>query len=70
MTAGEVILNLLRQYLSIESAQIIMLREDDAVGNATARMKPVMVEAPDSPFSIDLKKVAARLCQSTRSHSA
>ena len=60
---GDVLRNLMKQYLSIESALIMTIREDDAVGNAIARLKPVMMEAPDSPFSKDLKEVAARLCQ-------
>ena len=62
-SAGTVIQNLLREYLGIESAVIMTIREDPAVGNATARMKPIMIEAPDSPFSQDIKKIATRLCE-------
>jgi MinD-like ATPase involved in chromosome partitioning or flagellar assembly len=61
--AGEVIQNISKQYLSIESAVIMTIREDNTVGNAIARMKPIMVEAPDSPFSRDIEEIAARLCE-------
>ena len=61
--AGEVIRNIMKQYLSIESALIMTIREDNAVGDAIARMKPIMTETPDSPFSRDIKEIAARLCK-------
>ena len=61
--AGGVIQNIMKQYLSIESAVIMTIREDDAVGNAIARMKPIMVEAPDSPFCRDIEEIASRLCE-------
>ena len=63
VSAGDVLRNLMKQFLSIESALIMTIREDDAVGTAIAKLKPVMMEAPDSPFSKDLKAVAVRLCQ-------
>ena len=62
-SAGVVIQKLLREYLNIKSAVIMTIREDSAVGSATARMKPIMLEAPNSPFSQDIKKIAARLCR-------
>lgn len=58
--AGVAIRNVMKQYLSIESAEIMTIREDHAVGDAIARLKPVMIEAPDSPFSTDLKEVAGK----------
>ena len=61
--AGEVIQNLLQQYLNIKSAIIMTIREDRAVGRAIARMTPVMSEAPDSPFSQDIKEIAVKLCE-------
>ena len=61
--AGEVIRNIMKQYLSIESAVIMTIREDSAVGDAIARMKPIMTETPDSPFSRDVQEIASRLCE-------
>ena len=61
--AGGVIQNIMKQYLSIESAVIMTIREDNAVGNAIARMKPIMVEAPDSPFCRDIGEIALKLCE-------
>jgi flagellar biosynthesis protein FlhG len=61
--AGEVIRNIMKQYLSIESAVIMTIREDSAVGDAIARMKPIMTKTPYSPFSMDVKEIAARLCE-------
>ncbi|MFH1491302.1 MAG: P-loop NTPase [Pseudomonadota bacterium] len=60
--AGEVIQNIMKQYLSIECTMIMTIREDEAVGDSIARLKPIMIHAPDSPFSMDLKEIAARLC--------
>ena len=59
--AGDVIKNLLKEYLSIETAVIMTIRDDDAVGKAMAKLSPVIIEAPGSPFSIDIKEIAARL---------
>jgi MinD-like ATPase involved in chromosome partitioning or flagellar assembly len=59
---GAVIQNLLREYLGIKSTVIMTIREDNAVGDAIARMKPIMIEAPNSLFSQDIKKIASRLC--------
>ena len=60
--AGEVIRKLLKEYLSIETPVIMTIRDDDAVGKAMAKLSPIMIDAPNSPFSIDIQKVAARLC--------
>ncbi|NVL90180.1 MAG: AAA family ATPase [Desulfobacterales bacterium] len=59
--AGEVIQKLMRQYLSIDSGVIMTIREDKAVKNAIARMKPIMIDAPRSMFSRDIKQIAATL---------
>jgi len=60
--AGEVIKNLLKEYLSIEAPVIMTIRDDDAVGHAIAKLTPILIDAPDSPFSVDIQKIAARLC--------
>jgi flagellar biosynthesis protein FlhG len=60
--AGNVIQNLLKEYLSIESAVIMTIRDDDAVGNAIAKLSPIMIETPNSPFSQDIQEIASRLC--------
>lgn len=60
--AGEVIKNLLKEYLGIETAATMTIRDDMAVGKAIAKLSPIMIDAPDSPFSIDLQAIAARLC--------
>lgn len=60
--AGEVIKNLLKEYLNIEAAVIMTIRDDDAVGDAIANLSPVMLDAPNSPFSEDIKKIASWLC--------
>lgn len=59
--AGEVIKNLLQEYLSIETAVIMTIRDDDAVSNAIARLSPIMIDAPNSPFSQDIQTIAASL---------
>ena len=60
--AGEVIKNLLKEYLGIETVVAMTIRDDMAVGKAIAKLSPIMIDAPDSPFSVDLQKIAARLC--------
>ena len=59
--AGEVIRNLLKEYLSIESALIMTIRDDDSVRKAISKLSPIMIEAPNSPFSHDIQEIAARL---------
>ncbi len=59
--AGEVIRNLLKEYLCIEGAVIMTIRDDDAVRKAIAKLSPVMIEAPNSPFSYDIKAIASQL---------
>ena len=60
---GEVIQKLMRQYLSIYSGVIMTIREDNAVRNAIARMKPIMIDAPKSMFARDIEQIAATLCE-------
>jgi len=62
VSAGDVIRNILKQYLSIESAVIFTIREDDSVGKALTKRKPIMMISPDSPFSRDIRTIASRLC--------
>jgi flagellar biosynthesis protein FlhG len=59
--AGEVIKNLLKEYLSIDTALIMTVRDDDAVGRAMVKLRPIIIETPRSPFSMDIKEIAARL---------
>jgi len=60
--AGEVIKDLMKEYLSIDTAVIMTIREDDAVGHAVAKLTPIMIDAPDSPFAVDVRTIAASLC--------
>lgn len=60
--AGEVIKDLLKEYLSIETAVTMTIREDDAVGHAIAKLTPILIDAPNSPFSVDIREIAARIC--------
>lgn len=59
---GGVIRNLVKEYLNIESAIIMTIREDDAVGTAIAKLKPVLLDAPNSPFARDIEAIAAQIC--------
>ena len=59
--AGEVIRNLLKEYLSIESALIMTIRDDDSVRKAISKLSPIMIEAPNSPFAHDITEIASRL---------
>ncbi len=58
---GKVIQKLMQDYLSINSSVLMTLREDAGVGNALARMKPIITEAPNAPFCQDIQKIAVRL---------
>lgn len=60
---GKVIQGLMENYLGIKSSELMTIREDIAVGKAIARMKPVMSEAPGSPFSRDIEEIALKLCE-------
>jgi hypothetical protein len=48
----------MNQYLSIKSSIILTVREDAAVGTAVARLKPVLLEAPNSLFAKDIEMIA------------
>jgi len=61
--AGEVIKKLLKEYLSIDTAVIMTIRDDDAVGKALARLRPIMIDSPDCPFCQDIRKIAFMLCR-------
>jgi len=60
---GKVIQGLMQNYLGIKSSELMTIREDTAVEKAIARMKPVMTEAPHSPFSRDIEQIARKLCE-------
>jgi flagellar biosynthesis protein FlhG len=62
--AGEVIQNLLQQYLSIDGGVTMTIHEDNAVKNAIVRMKPAMIDAPKSLFSRDINQIAAQIVNS------
>ena len=55
---GKVLQNLMNQYLSIKSSIILTVREDAVVGTAVARLKPVLLEAPNSLFAKDIEMIA------------
>lgn len=61
---GEVIQNLLLQYLSIDGGVTMTIHEDNAVKNAIVRMKPAMIDAPKSLFSRDINQIAAQIVNS------
>ena len=61
--AGEVIRKLMRQYLSIESSVTMSIREDYAVTEALARLKPIVLEDPESYFSKDINEIVLMLCK-------
>ena len=56
--AGQIMKKMLKEFLSIESADIKTIREDRAVGHALARMKPVLIESPKSFFAADIEEIA------------
>jgi flagellar biosynthesis protein FlhG len=58
---GAVIQKLLKEYLSIDSAVIMTIRDDEAVGKAIARLSPIMIETPQAPFAQDIQKIASQL---------
>ena len=60
--AGEVMKKMLNEFLSIDSPVIMTIREDPAVTDAAARMKPIMLEAPGSLFAQDIEEIALRVC--------
>ncbi len=61
--SGIVIQNLMKEYLQIECSKILPVHEDDAVGYAIAKMKPVMLENPGSLFTKDIMKISRFLMQ-------
>lgn len=61
LNAGKTIHNLMREYLSMEGGQIVSIREDPAVGKAAARLKPVLLDDPNSAFAADMGRVVRAL---------
>ena len=61
--AGDVIRKLMEQYLNIQSSVIMIIREDRAIKNAAAKMRPIMIESPGSFFSTDIRQIALTLCE-------
>ncbi len=61
--AGEVMKKMLCEFLNIENPVIMTIREDAAVASAVARMKPVILEAPTSPFAVDIEAIARKVCR-------
>ena len=59
--AGEVIQKLMQQYLEVTGGIILTVGEDPAVQQAVARLKPVMVYAPQSGFAKDMQRVAVQV---------
>ncbi|BAH77573.1 P-loop NTPase [Solidesulfovibrio magneticus] len=56
--AGTVIGNLMARFLSLEGGRTLCVREDGAVGRATARMRPALLTEPDAPFVHDVMALA------------
>jgi len=59
--AGRIIQKMLRDFLSIESTVIKTIREDRAVGEALARMKPILLHSPNSFFAKDIEEIAREI---------
>lgn len=60
-STGDVIQNLMKQYLSIHTSEVLTTREDSQVRNAIARLKPVMIQSPTCGFCSDIMQIARRL---------
>lgn len=58
---GAVIQKLLKEYLGIDSAVMMTIRDDEAVGKAIARLSPIMLETPQAPFAQDIQQIASQL---------
>ncbi|MBF0397854.1 MAG: AAA family ATPase [Desulfobacterales bacterium] len=59
--SGKVIQNLMSQYLNIKTSTIRTIREDNNVQIAIAKMKPVILHAPESLFAKDMSIIARKL---------
>ncbi|MBF0396376.1 MAG: AAA family ATPase [Desulfobacterales bacterium] len=62
LKVGEVLKNLMNQYLNINTSIILPVHEDNSVSLSIAKLKPVMIEYPLSVFSKDITKIALKLC--------
>jgi len=60
-STGDVIQNLMRQYLSIHTSEVMTTREDKEVRNAIAKLKPVMIQNPACGFCSDIVHIAKKL---------
>ncbi|MBF0228381.1 MAG: AAA family ATPase [Desulfamplus sp.] len=65
--AGIAIQNLTREYLGIEFVKILHVHEDSCVGNAIARMRPVMIDNPLSIFASQINSIAMFLLRNFNS---
>ena len=63
LNACTAIQNLMKGYLGIECSTVFSVHEDASVGYAMARMKPVMLENPESVFAKDITKIAEILAR-------
>ncbi len=59
--SGDVLQNVMRQYLDVSGGNILRVNEDPKVAEAIARLKPVMSSAPQSHFAHDIERVAVQL---------
>jgi flagellar biosynthesis protein FlhG len=59
--AGDVVQNLLRQYLSIGNSATMTIREDNAVRSSMTKLTPIMIDNPSSLFCRDIVQIATRL---------
>lgn len=59
--AGRIIQKMLKDFLSIDSAVIKTIREDRAVGEALAKMKPILLQSPNSFFAMDIEEIAREI---------
>ncbi|MBF0204836.1 MAG: hypothetical protein HQK67_11130, partial [Desulfamplus sp.] len=55
--------NLMREYLGIECRKILHVNEDRNVGNAIARMRPVIIDSPLSVFASQINGIAMFLTE-------
>ncbi|MEE8423719.1 MAG: hypothetical protein V3S49_04200, partial [Thermodesulfobacteriota bacterium] len=58
---GKVLQGMMQQYVSIKSLVLTALPEDPAVKKSINRLKPIVIEDPESGFSRALKQLAEEL---------
>ena len=64
VNTGKVVQSLMQENLSLHSGMMAAIREDKAVKEASAKMKPIMMDAPMSMFCQDTDNIAKILCES------